>query len=170
MRAIDIDYAKSTQPGRWAAWLLLLAGLACVAEVALLYIETSSNVADMETRLARLSRRADLQQAVRSEPPEELAAARAVVRRFATPWPALFRAVESVQLDDVALLSIEPDPQSGTVLINAEASDYLAALTYTTQLAAQRGLSKVHLARHELRPKTSRRPLAFTVSANWGKP
>ena len=170
MRAIDIDYAKSRQPGRWAAWLLLLAGVACAAEVAYLYIHSSSTVADAEARLARLSRKADVQQPIRAQSPEELAAARAVVRRFAIPWPTLFKAVESVQLDEVALLSIEPDPQSGTVIVNAEATDYLAALTYTAQLAAQRGLSKVHLARHELRPKTSRRPLAFTVSANWGKP
>lgn len=97
----------------------------------------------------------------------ELAFARDTLRRLSTPWDRLFGALQAAQGERVALLAIEPDAEAGTVAISAEARDYYAALTYVANLAEQKSLTRVHLARHELARAGARFPVAFTVSAAW---
>jgi len=102
---------------------------------------------------------------------DEYAFARETIRRIATPWDQFFEALEDARSDRIALLSIEPDVDSGTVSVSGEAQDYLAALTYLAQLAEQRRLARVHLVRHELKGVAETHPpLAFTISAAWRDP
>jgi hypothetical protein len=166
MRPLDFDFAERRGPGR-AGWLLLALGVLFVLDLARTYLPLRGEVARVEARLARSDRGVSRQE---TASPEELASARAVIRRFAAPWPALFHAIETVRLDGVGLLAVEPDPASGQVLISGEARDYLTALTYVAQLETQPGLRRVHLARHEVRDGEPRRPVAFSVSARWGNP
>jgi hypothetical protein len=67
----------------------------------------------------------------------------------------------------VALLAIEPDPKTGTVLITGDSKDYLAALTYVLNLSRTETLSKVQLVRHEMKQNDPQKPVGFAVSASW---
>ena len=171
MRPLGFDFAERRGPG-WAGWLLLAVGVVFAADLARTYVPLRGEVGRVEARLARSDERAAAprETARREASPEEFAEARAVVARFAAPWPALFAALEAVRIDGVALLAIEPDPASGNVLITGEARDYLAVLTYVARLETQPALGRVHLSRHEVRESEPRRPVAFTVSARWRRP
>ena len=101
-----------------------------------------------EAALARLDPRSF--KPARNASAEEVAAARETVQRLSTPWEKLLGALESAANDQVALLSIEPDPKAGTVKISGDSKDYLAVLTYVLNLSRAEALSGVQLARHAI--------------------
>jgi hypothetical protein len=168
MRRLGFDFAVQRKAHGWAGWLLLAFAAIFVADLGRQYLSLQTELERMEARLPRLDE-PEAKVLFGQRPPsiEELAAARAVVARFAAPWPSLFSAIESVKVDDVALLSIEPDAGSGQVLITGEAKDYLALLTYVAHLGAHPGFTRVHLSRYEVRDSQPRRPIAFSVLAQW---
>ena len=98
---------------------------------------------------------------------EELKTARDTARRIALPWNSLFHALETAKSDSVALLAIEPDAESRTVVLAAEAKDYSAVLAYVAALSQQKEMDRVHLSHHEVKTGSSPRPITFTVSASW---
>jgi hypothetical protein len=69
--------------------------------------------------------------------------------------------------DKVALLAIQPDSRTGTVVISGEGEDYAAVLAYVSALDRAPTLSRVHLVQHELRQDDKQR-LAFSIAATWG--
>jgi hypothetical protein len=100
---------------------------------------------------------------------EELAAAAETVRRISLSWDGLFAALEAAASDKVALLAIEPDPKTQTVLISGEGKDYAAALAYVAELRRAGALSRVHLVRHEQRRDDPHKSIAFSVAASWSE-
>jgi hypothetical protein len=171
MKRLELDFVRPPAPPAWAGWALVAIGLAFVADLGVSY---QSLRADVTAKRAQLSRpaatapRADLVR-VSSPPasPEEIAHAREAVKRLATPWNDLFRALESAQSDKVALLSVEPDAESGSVSITGAAKTYLAALSYVASLSAQEPFARVYLAKHETWQDDPQRPVVFTVTASW---
>jgi hypothetical protein len=168
MRPLGFDFAFQHRAPRWPGWLLLALGVAVVADLARDYRSLRADVARLEARFPALQETADkLLPGRAAANTEEFAAARAVVRRFAAPWKTLFSAIESVQVENVSLLSIEPDAATGQVVITGEGKHYLAVLTYVAQLSAHPAFARVHLSRHEIRDAQPRRPIAFSVVAQW---
>lgn len=145
----------------WAGWALMVIALLFAADAAITFVGLHKDVTDAQARIAR--RAAVASESARRSSPEELAAVRESVQRLSLPWPDLLKAVEAAASDDVALLAVEPDPKTGTVLISADAPDFLAALAYVRSLEASGGLSQVHLVRHERKAGA----LVFGVSADW---
>ena len=169
VRPLGFDFAAGGATSRVWGWVLLAVAAAFVADVVRSQVSLQGEVARLERRLAAAKRTPYEAPAGRPvAAPEEFAAARAVVARFARPWPELFSSIEAVRVEDVALLSIEPDAAAGRVIITGEAESYLAALTYVAQLSMQPGLTRAHLARHEVKTEQRRR-VSFSVVADWGK-
>jgi hypothetical protein len=171
MRAPGFDFAVRRRNSSWAGWLLLTLSVVFLADLARNYLSLQAEIARMEARFARVDAAPGKSvPGARALRGEEFAGARAVVARFATPWPTLFSAIESVQVDEVSLLSIEPDPNTGLVVIAGEGRDYLAVLTYVARLSAHPAFTRVHLSRHEARDGDARRPVSFSLAARWRKP
>lgn len=174
MRRLELDFHRPRPQSTRAGWVLLAVALAFAAEVGWSYIRGKEEVAAAERRIAvRLQSPVSetlMRVALRPANPEELASARETIRRLAMPWEKLFAALEFAQSERIALLSVEPDPERGTVILAGEARDYLAALSYVATLSGVKGISRVHLVRHEMKPNDPRRGVVFTVSAQWGSP
>lgn len=146
----------------------MLAAAAFVADAGLYYASLQSEVESKEAALRQASMvRGAATLAVAPVDPEEYAFARDTIRRIAMPWDSFFEALEQAHSERVALFSIEPDVESGTVMLSGEARDYLAALTYVAHLSSQEQLARVHFVRHELKRSGGLRPLSFTISATW---
>ena len=75
----------------------------------------------------------------------------------------------SAASDQVALLGIQPDPKSGTVMISGDSKDYLAALSYVLNLSRTDALERVQLVRHDVKANDPQSPVAFAVSAGWSQ-
>lgn len=159
MNRLGLDFVHRAR-SPWPARLLLAVALAVSLDLALSYKSLSSAVALSEARLARAQpRRAP----ARKVSAEELAAVRDTVERLGMPWDRLFAALESAASDQVALLGIQPDPKTGTVVISGDSKDYLAALSYVLNLSHTEGMNRVQLVRHEQKNEG----VSFAVSAAW---
>ena len=165
MRRIELDFGARRAAAPWAGRVLLAAAAAFALDVGISYHSARHALESHEASLAAAAQRRSVPQ--RKVSAEEMALARDTVRRLGMPWEKLFSALESAADDKVALLGIEPDPKSGTVLISGDSRDYLAALTYVLNLSRSEALRDVHLVRHEAKANDPNGAVNFTVSAAW---
>lgn len=173
MRPLELDFQRPRRPSRLTQALLLGMALAFAGDVGWGYFDARSRVEALRERLARAAIRPDVERPlikVVAHPvsEEEIALARETIRRLSTPWDALFKALERARIGRVSILSVEPDPVARTVTIEAEAPNYLAALSLVANLRGQEGLQRVLLVRHETAASDPLRQVRFTVSAFWG--
>lgn len=167
---LALDHLRRTPPPAWSSWLLLAVALGFAADVGTSYVKVRTEVEAKTERAARLSiapRARGAASPLGALSQNEFSAAQDTILRLSMPWDNVFRALEAARSDDVALLSIEPDAGSGSLSLTGEAKSYPAALTYVAWLSHEKTLKNVRLARHELVQNDPRRPLAFTISANW---
>ena len=159
MQKIHIDFGGTRRGSPWLGKLLLAVAAAICLDAGLSYWSLARSMRENESRLERRAPGPALKVS-----PQELAAVRETVQRLALPWDELFAALESAASDKVALTVIEPDAAKGTVMISADGKDYLAALSYVSNLSHTEGLERVQLVRHEQKENA----VSFAVSAAWG--
>jgi Tfp pilus assembly protein PilN len=164
MQALELDFRRNRPASAWVGPLLLAIAVAFALDVGFSYGSLKNSLHEKESRVARAAPSA---RAAAKVTPEEIALARETVQRLSLPWDGLFSALESAASDQVALLAIEPDARSGTVVISGTSKDYLAALTYVLNLSRDEKLGRVQLVRHEVKQNEPQRPVVFAVSASW---
>lgn len=173
MQNLDLDFRRRRPAAPGARWAILVLALAFTAHLGVSYYGVRKAIAQNDARLAEARRSMDgATRAALASPaptPDEVRLARDTIQRLAMPWDKLFRALESTASDKVALLAIEPEPKSGTVLISGEATDYRAILDYVSQLGRVENLERPHLVRHERHRDDPQQPVAFSIAASWSK-
>lgn len=174
MRRLELDYQKPVdRPRRAAGWLLLLTGVALLVEVGVSYdrLQYDREAINREIQAFRLNLDTSHKEPVgRQFSDKDFEAARQIIDRLSTPWDAFFAGLESVNTENVAILSIEPDMQTGLLRIEGEAKDYAAALTLVAHLRTTKPFSEVFLSRHEIKRDDPQHPVTFTLSLRWVKP
>ena len=171
MRALDLDFVAGNRRGRWLGIGLLAIAAVATAKLADMYAESQREVEQIQARIARIERRAN---GINSDAPkladatiQEIRHANQVIDQITLPWDRLFRAVESVANDRVALLGITPDQAGGTVELSAEAADVEAMFDYVKRLQRAPSLARVYLLNHQINARDPLRPVRFTVIASW---
>ena len=158
MQRLELDFSAARRSSPWTGRVLLAIAAFIAADVGMSYREAREALGENQARVARRS------PPVQKVSPQELAAVRETVQRLSLPWDELFGALEAAANDRVALAAIEPDAKAGTVTISGDGKDYLAALSYVSNLARSESLERVQLVRHEQKPNG---PVNFAVSAAW---
>jgi hypothetical protein len=149
---------------------LLLAGLGATAGIGNLHQQTADRVANWENAVNRVSRQTKLPlQSVSANPHQalDLPHVQDVLKRLNMPWDRLFTALEKATGNDVALVSLKPDPSRGLVRIGGEARNLYAMLAYAKRLQDAKYFSEVTLADHEIAPKGGDKPVHFQLLAKW---
>jgi hypothetical protein len=169
MLPLELDFCGRGASSPWMRRVLVGVAVVMAAHVGSSYVRLSERISEGEAQLARAGRVGEAGRfaGAPNASPEELRVAHETLERLTLSWQNLFGALEASLGNDVALLSIEPDARNGSAVIGAEAKDYESALGYVEKLSTSKTLRNVRLVRHEIREGESRRPLAFTVSANW---
>jgi Tfp pilus assembly protein PilN len=90
------------------------------------------------------------------------------VRQLALPWAALIEAIERAASRDVAILQLEPNAETHSVRLTAEARSREAMFEYLRRLGAARGLAEVHVVSHQVQRDEPQRPIKFAVQAALG--
>jgi hypothetical protein len=174
MRRLELNFQKpANPPRRTAAWVLFLAGVALLIEMGVSYDRLQNDREAMNREIRTSKIRMDvpsLESTGHQFTDKDFAEARQIINRISIPWDMFFTGIESVSNANVAILSIEPDMQSGLLLIKGEAKDYAAALTLVAQLRTTKPFSKVFLLHHEINRDDPQHPIGFTVSMQWVKP
>lgn len=175
MRVLQLDYQRVYKPVPWLGMGVLVAALAALALMGSYYRTLDQQVVLWESKLDRIERvssqralasRPLTEQAVRAQM-LELNQANLVVRQLSLPWNALFNAVETTSGQNIALLSLEPDLQKGTVKISGEAKDLNALLKYVKQLSTRDVFGSVFLQNHQIQEADPEKPLRFSLLAHW---
>ena len=104
--------------------------------------------------------------------PAELALAwqqaRGVALELGLPWQRLFAALgQAAKGGDVALVSIEPDPLKGHVVLVAEARNLDSMLGFVSALQASPDFSQALLQSHSIDQTVAEKPVRFRVLASW---
>lgn len=175
MRALRLDYQRRTRPVSWLGLGMLASALVALALTAGYYRQLGQGIELWESRVAHEERLAGHRaRALRPASAEaareqvlEVEHANQVLRQLSLPWDTLFRAVESAGGKNVALLSLEPDIQKGSVRISGEAKDFAAMLEYVRQLATRDVFGSVHLQNHQIRQDDPQKPVRFSLLAVW---
>lgn len=170
MRAVRLDFLQSASRAGGGV-VLLAAGLALALAVLSFHAELGDEARLLESRAAKLERRAPglapvgmrVDESVR----QEIGGVNEIIDQLALPWERLFRSVERAATGQVVLLGIAPDAKAGTVQISAEAVDPEAMFDYLGRLDQQSELSQVYLLQHQRERGAVSRPLRFTVVASW---
>lgn len=169
--ALNVDFVGGGS--QFIAAVLLLAGMVSVSTVAYYGYRLDQQARDLEdvaaaqgaARSAEARTRLD-QAAV---PPEVLQAARDAAAELGIAWPVLFSKLETVADDGIALLAVQPDAKSGSVVLQGEGRDLRAVVRFVQRLQDEAGFVRPLLVNHALRTNEPGRPIAFTVQAGWGK-
>ena len=176
MQRLHLDFQQPHARRNGMGALLLLVGAVAAALALAHQYRTARDTTQLEERVAdarRLARRAmpplDARVSRGRALAEEIRDANAVIERMNVPWDALFHELEATEDEGVALLAIQPDAATRQVRISGEARKLDAVLGYVARLEARQGLRNVYLVGHEVRD-TPRRPVAFSVSAEWKGP
>ena len=174
LRAIELDFLHPAGRGsRLGPWLLVVGALVALAGVSYqrhLEHQIQAREAQLSELRGMASRSAPALSALQSDTPEvrdQIKKANAVLQQINVPWGELFAAIESAENGDVALLAVQPDARSRTLLVGGEARDLPAALAYLGRLERTGRLGDVVLMTHEVKAKAPGQPVAFTLSAAW---
>lgn len=175
MRALDLDY----QPARFAhplSLLLLVTGIVMASIFIWQYQQLNREVGIWESKISEIKQanqrttRFSDRKADEGRNLQEINYANSVIRQLALPWENLFRALEDVRNEKVAILSIDPNAQKGVVKISGESKTTKEMLDYVRSLQMQGTLSNVFLANHQIQERDPEKPVRFTLTANWSAP
>ena len=158
----------------WLGLGVLVAALLALAAMAGYYQKLNQQIGFWESQAdhsARLSGARGVSRPLTGEAARaqmlEVKQANQVVRQLGLPWNALFKAVEASGGQSIALLSLEPDLQKGTVKISGEAKDFDALLKYVRELSTREVFGSVMLQQHQIQQDIAEKPVRFSLIAHW---
>ena len=175
MRALQLDYQRPCKPVSWLGLGVLIAALVALAVLGGHYHRLNQQIRFWDNKAEHIARMSN-QRPPGSRPLTgeaarvqmlEVKQANQVVRQLSLPWNALFKAVEGSGGKDIALLSLEPDLQKGTVKIVGEAKDFGVLLNYVKELSTREVFGSVMLQNHQIQLDIPEKPVRFSLLAHW---
>ncbi len=172
MKNLHLDFIAQPSRFRFLGWFMLCVGLCAVAAVwTYEHLNTAPRLAALRQELIAQQNALKPPVPVSTMKPDELAAAwkhaQVVSDQLALPWTYLFEAMGKASSENVAFLSIEPDPGKGRVVVIAEARDFDAMLGFFQGLQASPNFEDVALQSHLINNAVPEKPVRFRLSARW---
>lgn len=173
MRAIKLDYVAPNAPTLVGLSLLALA-LIVIATGWQYYSNLNAHMVVIDQKIQQKKNDAgfkepakQVQQKSSAEMSVRMEDARKLADFLLIPWGDVFFALEAVSLNDLGLLSIEPDSKKRQVKITADAKNKDVMFDYIKRLDATSELSGVYLLKHEILADVEQHPIRFVVVATW---
>lgn len=127
--------------------------------------EFSSKLLEIEQQLNR--KETPVNQVSIEIAPDERLQIQATVTALMVPWASVLLGIEAADMQDVALLSFEPNRKKNQVTLTGEAKNLETIFAYIQKLEAQPTLEKVYLQKHSIDEANLSKPVTFTVYAQW---
>ena len=168
MKRVELDYLAPVRAPLWPGVVVLVLSLVLAGGLLVRYREVQTDLAALRTTGKMISpeRRPSLATMPRERLDAEAKSAESVVRELALPWASLIEAVEHSASRDVAILQLQPDAETRSVKLTAEARSREAMFDYLRRLGAARGLDEVHIVSHQVQRDEPQHPIQFSLQAS----
>ncbi|WP_428423373.1 PilN domain-containing protein [Methylibium sp.] len=175
MSAVPLRLGFQAEPlarGHWPGWLALVLAVGLTAVLARQHLDTQERLGALQVRKDILEKRLQPARARGAAAPDadtarQLRRANQIIDQLALPWDELFRAVEAADARSLGLLALAPNAQDRSLHLSGEARSVAELLAYVDRLAAQRGMSQVHLLDYETVVRDGSSVISFTLAAKW---
>lgn len=174
MKSVYINFVIKRHEN-WTGITLLVLSLIISILMGVDYVRVNNSLAEAEIAVGRYERRAtrhsEVISGVSKEPDAALLLLQAndLVKRLSMPWDRLFRVIEAMRNENIALLSVEPDLANGTVLVVAEARDIDNMIQYVASLGENEVLVDVVLREYQVMQQAQYKPVKFSFVGAWIK-
>ncbi len=174
MDRFRLDYQRQEAPLPRLGLLVFVLAVAAVVVCAAYYLSLRRQLADWEAKADQAestARRHGLLVRQRgrgnADYDKQIAEANKALRQLTLPWNQLFETIEAAGSKDVALLSLDPDPEKRTVRISVEAKNIDAALDYLRGLEGQEIFHNLEVQSHKIQTQDPDKPVRLTLQATW---
>lgn len=172
---LRLEFAPNARQVSWPGVMLLLVSAVLLVAAAVQLASALADSARVAETLAAVDARSRSSAKAATRPvaphPSEAARTRAlrqVAQNLTTPWADLLDSLESVPIQSVAVLSIEPSVAKRNIRLTAEARNARDMLAYLGALQREPRLSSVVLVSHQVQAQAPGAPLRFQIQAAWG--
>lgn len=174
-RRLDLNFCdRKSRPSALGA-TALVAGIAAMSYVTL---QTATAYAAWESERSQYAAlQSSMETAVRVDrsldtaSPAEIQAlhgAQLIDSQLRTPWARLLKLLETVPVEHVALLAIEPVAARRQLRLSVEAKDLASMVDYLAFLQQQQPtLTHVALMSHQVQRQEAGNPVRFQIRAQW---
>ena len=171
---LDLEFIQQPALSRanWLNMSILLASLLMAAFTWQGYQNQQLKLADSSLQLTQYSQQTPPKsQSVKTNiaqgTPNDTKQLAEAVDLLITPWSALLVAIEQAEMQDIALLSLEPNSKKQLVTLTGEAKNLSVVLQYIKQLQQTPVLSQVYLQKHSIDESDASKPVRFSLLAKW---
>jgi hypothetical protein len=171
---LDLDFAPSRafSLSRFTLinLLIILASLLIAIYVAITYINKDSEYSKLQAELAQTQpekKPDEPNNNTEKIPAAELKQITEITTDLTVPWEILLTELEQVNMQDIALLSLEPSKKKQQVILGGQGKNMLAVLNYIEALEKLPMLSHVFLQKHNVDELDPFKPVAFSIVARW---
>lgn len=174
--SVKLDLEFILQPAlssaNWFGMSILLASLLLVALTQQVYQNQQLKLADVSLQLKQFSQQTPPKsQSIKMNAalvtPDETRQLTDAVNILATPWNNLLAAIEQADMQEIALLSLEPNSKKQLVVLTGEAKNLPVVLQYIKQLQQTPMLAQVYLQKHSIDETDASKPVRFSLLAKW---
>ena len=174
MRAIDLDFVRSTPASGPLGLLLFVAGMLCAGLTTLEAFdarEARELEQERHSGLERRLRAPGARAAPAGQPSVDevraIAAANRIIARLNAPWQRVLIQAAEVAGPTIALTGLAPDTQSRTLRIAGVAPSLADVYAYVERLQEVSGFARAHLVQHAAAGEAGDARVAFQVVATW---
>jgi len=146
---------------------VLVVSIAIAGVLFVRYRDTQEALARLETTGKLISpERRPLPSMSKERLDAEMKSAESVVRQLALPWASMVQALEKSATREVAILQLQPDAETRSVKLTAEARTREAMFEYVRRLESSPTLGDVHVVSHQVQREDPQHPLQFSIQAS----
>ena len=146
---------------------MLVVSIAVAGVLFVRYRDTQEALARLETTGKLISpERRPLPSMSKERLDAEMKSAESVVRQLALPWASMVQALEKSATREVAILQLQPDAETRSVKLTAEARTREAMFEYVRRLESSPTLGDVHVVSHQVQREDPQHPLQFSIQAS----
>jgi len=170
---LDLDFERQVFGPARARFVLLALGIVAIAGVLGYERLVAGEIARRESEIRHMQEQVRARQPVRvkvgaRQLNDEIKRAKKVIQHLTLPWTRLFAAIESIDKQNVALLSLQPDASKRRITITGEAKHLATMLDYVRALEKGSMVNGVYITSHEVQRQDPTHPVRFILEASWG--
>lgn len=165
MRKLRIDFSGRMPLARKLLWSVAMLMLMLCVATGIALVRTRAELNRVLTESAKREQQNQKLIAQARQAPKDDASDAA--KTLNVPWDSLFNGIELADNEDVALLTLKPNPQKREVSLVAEARSVAKMYDYLDRLQKNGFIEAAYIASYQVQLQDPLQPVRFELRAKW---